>query len=196
MADRFVFGAAPIDYGPVFLRMPFGFHLAMDTLPSGVPRNGGFRFTLACFRLSLSCPFRLLHTFLSLRPARRYSRFWIQRSSSERRRDFNPAEQHAAQRTLQASPPLCPASVLRSDPCGDGPLGFLPLHRNDRFPSSVLEPGSSSRHLYAGHHLGSKQVAPRFIPKVAKAFGFDVAYTVSTLRQWFTCVRLPDPYMT
>jgi hypothetical protein len=31
---------------------------------------------------------------------------------------------------------------------------------------------------------------------VAKAFGFDVAYTVSTLRQWFTCVRLPDPYMT
>jgi hypothetical protein len=27
-------GVAPIDYGPVFLLMPFGFHLAMDTLPS------------------------------------------------------------------------------------------------------------------------------------------------------------------
>ena len=25
---------APIDYGPVLLRMPFGFHLTMDTLPS------------------------------------------------------------------------------------------------------------------------------------------------------------------
>ena len=34
MADRFIVGVAPIDYGPVFLLMPFGFHLAMDTLPS------------------------------------------------------------------------------------------------------------------------------------------------------------------
>ncbi len=33
-ADRFIFGVAPIDYGPVVLLMPFGFHLAMDTLPS------------------------------------------------------------------------------------------------------------------------------------------------------------------
>src|SRR6516225_8632493 len=36
-ADRFIFEVAPIDYGPVLLLMPFGFHLAMDTLPSGVP---------------------------------------------------------------------------------------------------------------------------------------------------------------
>ena len=28
-------GSYPIDYGPVLLLMPFGFHLAMDTLPSG-----------------------------------------------------------------------------------------------------------------------------------------------------------------
>ena len=34
LADRFIVGAAPIDYGPVLLLMPFGFHLAMDTLPS------------------------------------------------------------------------------------------------------------------------------------------------------------------
>jgi hypothetical protein len=34
LADRFIFGVAPIDYGPVVLLMPFGFHLAMDTLPS------------------------------------------------------------------------------------------------------------------------------------------------------------------
>jgi hypothetical protein len=37
MADRFILGF-PIDYGPVLLLMPFGFHLTMDTLPSGVPQ--------------------------------------------------------------------------------------------------------------------------------------------------------------
>jgi hypothetical protein len=36
LADQFVFEVAPIDYGPVLLLMPFGFHLTMDTLPSGV----------------------------------------------------------------------------------------------------------------------------------------------------------------
>ena len=40
MADRFIFGVAPIDYGPVLLLMPFRFQLVlthlMDTLPSGV----------------------------------------------------------------------------------------------------------------------------------------------------------------
>ena len=65
---------------------------------------GGFRSALICFQLSLSCPFRLLHTFPSLRPARHYPRFWIRRSSSERRRDFNPHEQRAAQHTLRRSP--------------------------------------------------------------------------------------------
>ena len=59
---------------------------------------------LGCLRLSPSCPFRLLHTFLSLRPARHYPRLWIRRSSSERRRDFNPPDLGAAQRTLQPCP--------------------------------------------------------------------------------------------
>ena len=36
-----------------------------------------------------------------LRPAIRYSRFWIWRPSSEHQRDFNPPEQCAAQRTLR-----------------------------------------------------------------------------------------------
>src|SRR5271165_3194479 len=48
---------------------------------------------------------RPLHTFLSLRPARHYPRFWIRRSSSERRRDFNPPDLGAAQRTLRTHPP-------------------------------------------------------------------------------------------
>src|SRR5271154_6350781 len=34
------------------------------------------------------------------RPARHYPRLWIQRPSSERRRDFNPPDSCAAQRTL------------------------------------------------------------------------------------------------
>ena len=55
---------------------------------------------LGRLRLSPACPFRLLHTFLSLRPARHYPRLWIQRSSSERRRDLNPPDLGAAQRTL------------------------------------------------------------------------------------------------
>jgi hypothetical protein len=35
LADRFILGF-PIDYGPVLLRRPFGFHLAVDPLPSEV----------------------------------------------------------------------------------------------------------------------------------------------------------------
>jgi hypothetical protein len=34
LADRFIVEVALIDYGPVLLLMPFGSHLAMDTLPS------------------------------------------------------------------------------------------------------------------------------------------------------------------
>src|ERR1700674_4676820 len=78
LADRFIVGAAPIDYGPVLLLMPFRFHLAMDTLPSGV------------------LP-------MALRPARNYPRFWIWRPSSGRQRDFNPPEQRAAQHKISAS---------------------------------------------------------------------------------------------
>ena len=52
-------------------------------------------------RLSPSCPFRLLHTRLLSRPARRYPRFRIRPSSSERRGDFNPHDSRAAQRTLR-----------------------------------------------------------------------------------------------
>src|SRR4029077_14235903 len=58
--------------------MPFGFHLTMDTLPSGD---------------------------LLLRPTTLLNAVsWIWRPSFERQRDFNPPEQRAAQRTLRASP--------------------------------------------------------------------------------------------
>jgi hypothetical protein len=65
LADRFIVGVAPIDYGPVFLLMPFGFHLAMDTLPSGEPQVGGFRSALAVssFRLRARLGFSIPSTF-------------------------------------------------------------------------------------------------------------------------------------
>jgi hypothetical protein len=36
LADRFIVGVTPIDYGPGLLLMPSGFHLTVNTLPSGV----------------------------------------------------------------------------------------------------------------------------------------------------------------
>jgi len=36
LADRFVFEVAHVDYGPVLLLIPFGFHLAVDTLSSPI----------------------------------------------------------------------------------------------------------------------------------------------------------------
>ena len=52
---------APIDYGPVLLLMPFGFHLTMDTLPSGELQSGGFRSALAVsgFRLRARLDFSI-----------------------------------------------------------------------------------------------------------------------------------------
>jgi hypothetical protein len=47
--------------------------------------------------------------------------------------------------------------------------GWSPMNgrrcRGDRFTRSAQEPELSSRHLYAGHRLGSRQVAPKLIPR-------------------------------
>ena len=44
-------GGGPLDYGPALLRMPFGFHLAVDTLPFGCRATAHeFRFYLGCIR--------------------------------------------------------------------------------------------------------------------------------------------------
>ena len=98
LADRFIAGATPIDYGPELLLMPFGFHLTMDTLPSG-DCKWWLQVRLGCIRLLPSCPFRLLHTFHSSGQRGYQPRFRIRCSSSEHRRDFNPPDQRAAQRT-------------------------------------------------------------------------------------------------
>ena len=53
------------------------------------------------------------------------------------------------------------------------PLGFLPLHWNDRFSSSVQKPAYKSCHLYAGCRLDSKRVPSRLIPATLQPTGFD-----------------------
>ena len=56
MADQFIFGAAPIDYSPVLLLMPFGFHVTMDTLPSESHIASGRRRITAAFGYSAPHP--------------------------------------------------------------------------------------------------------------------------------------------
>ena len=95
---------------------------------------------------------------------------------------------------LRAHPPLCLASVLSAS--GDYPLRLFPSHRSHRFPGSLSEPESESRHLNAGRHAGSKRISPAFIPGQRLNPGFDVVPTLSTRHRWFTCVRLSDPHLT
>jgi hypothetical protein len=44
------------------------------------------------------------------------------------------------------------------------PLGFLPWHRNDRFPRCTGKPASGSRRLHAGCRSACKQVLSELIP--------------------------------
>jgi hypothetical protein len=58
------------------------------------------------------------------------------------------------------------------------PLEFLSSYRDDRFPRSTPEPGSDSRHLYAGRRPSSKQVSLGLIlesnkpPVLTSSFSF------------------------
>src|SRR6516165_5467364 len=60
----------------------------------------------------------------------------------------------------------------------------------------MFEPESDSRHLNAGRHAGSKRLSPALIPEQRLLPGFDVIPMLSTLPQWFTCVRLSDSHLT
>src|SRR6476660_5071870 len=71
-------GSPPFDYSPILLLKPFGFRITPDTLSSSEQTRW---------------------------PTRHYPRLWIQRPSSERRRDLNPPDSCAAQRTLLADLP-------------------------------------------------------------------------------------------
>src|SRR5215831_12041451 len=122
---------------PHALRIPpHGGHPSLRSTASS-----GSRSALASIQLSPSCPFRRLHTFCFLRPARNYPRFWIWRPSFERQRDFNPPEQRAAQRAV----PQCLVSPFgRSRPAADA------THDERSSPRSVR-----SRRRGAGWHLAT-----------------------------------------
>src|SRR6202171_2762367 len=124
-------GPPPFDYSPILLLKPFGFRITPDTLSSSEQTRW---------------------------PTRHYPRLWIQRSSFERRRDFNPPDSCAAQRTLSVSL----TSTRSSDPSHlfglAGPTGlrlnlkglpcsrcFLWLHAGGTEPREHLRPLALSR---------------------------------------------------
>jgi hypothetical protein len=93
---------APLDYGPVLLRKPFGSRLAADTLPSGCPCGQSATVGASpwlCPSFPTSCPCRVRHG-RAPQPTRHYPRLWIHRPSSGRPRDLNPPDRDAAQHTL------------------------------------------------------------------------------------------------
>jgi hypothetical protein len=95
-----------------------------------------------CIQLSPSCPFKRLHTFHFLRPARFYPRFRIWRSSFERQRDLNPPEQRAAQRALfRCTTPRCRA--YGSYGSSLSPIGLPRFRRKRQRGLSVLAHGVS-----------------------------------------------------
>ena len=61
LADRFVRGMAPFDYGPILLRKPFRLHLTVDALSSGCRsrQNANLGVFLCLFpSFPTSCPFK------------------------------------------------------------------------------------------------------------------------------------------
>ena len=87
-------------------------------------------------------------------------------------------------------------------PCFDtlasrvGRFRLLSWHQGNRFPSSISEPVTESRHFYAGCHVASNQVSATFISGVRVAPDFDNNENFTTLTQWFTRVRLSVTHLT
>jgi hypothetical protein len=95
---------------PHALRIPpHGGHPALRELQSGGCRSA---LAVSDFRLRARLGFSI--PFPSSRPTRNYPRLWIQRSSFERRRDLNPPESRAAQRTVRFIPTARSGSACAS----------------------------------------------------------------------------------
>ena len=146
-------GVAPLDYGPVLLRMPFGSRLTADTLPSGCPcgRNPTVGASpWPCPSFPTSCPCRVRHGRVP-QPTRHYPHLWIHRPSSERSRDFNPPDQNAAQHTLRGAPtprrPSCRASLPSLGGTTAAPVFRSRGRRVPRPRAWSWSPGTSGRDL-------------------------------------------------
>ena len=119
---------------------------------------------------------------------------WVDRSM--KLGDWAPSL-HAHYRHFHATTsPSAPVPRIGTRALVGPPLGLLPSHRGDRFPGSMFEPESDSRHLHAGRHAGGKRISPALIPEQRLNPGFDVIPTLSTRHRWFTRVRLSDSHLT
>src|SRR5271155_4088663 len=149
--------------------MPFGFHLTMDTLPSGITPSGGFRSALAVSsfrlraRLGLSIP-----------------------STLSGQRGITPAFGYDAPHPSVRGTLTLPNNALLSAHYGQ--LRPLLRHRYSsswcrpfvisfpsgaRFSRSLPKPVLSSCRLYTDCRQVRKQVASRLIPEYLVDSGFD-----------------------
>ena len=162
---------ALLDYGPVVLRMPFGFRLAADTLPSGCPRGqnptvGTSPWLYPSF--PTSCPFRVRHGHVP-QPTRHYPRLWIRRPSSGRPRDLNPPDQDTAQHTLRTRPP---PQMARPVPRGRPVAGRSPA-----------PPGASrvASDLLFGHAAANTPVGP--LGRIARGTAYSNRFPLTQRRR-------------
>ncbi len=111
-------GSLPFDYSPILLLKPFGFQIAPDTLSSSERTRW---------------------------PARHYPHLWIQRPSFGRRRDFNPPDSCAAQRTIRPRPTPALAAAFRDVEAATLALDGPPPITRTTFPTCRAHyPGGSS----------------------------------------------------
>ena len=131
---------------------------------------------------------------MTLSVSRKSSRFWLLSLSKT---DRAPPSLQPQYRTFFATTE-CSVPVPRfgTQILVGLPLASLPSHRGDRFPRSTKEPRPCSRRLYAGRHLGRKQVSPTLFPEYGIYSDFDDFLKFSTPHQRFTFVRLHGPYLT
>ena len=161
MADLFILGVAPIDYSPILLLKPFGFRIAPDTLSS---------------------------TGLRRWPARHYPCLWIQRPSSERRRDLTLLIHALPSAHYEAVRPSPTHRYFR--PRGGSRLHLFPWHR--RQGSHV--PHRSLIELRAAYTPDAARSVSGHPPSLSRRKGHPAVLTspnpLSTLQKQFACARL------
>src|SRR5262249_2135847 len=117
----------------------------------------------------------------------------------------NPLRYAGGSQLLRAGPPASPHRY-------SAPRGFRHLESSlsppatrpaavsgHAFTRSVREPGPGSCCLYAGHHLGSKRISPRLIPRLTTGLGFDAtcpSFDTSTAENISFIAHLPGPHLT
>ena len=161
--------------------------------------SSGFLLTVSGIQYRVPRRTLSTHPALITRPMAAFHRWvpphcWVDRSM--KLGDWAPSL-HAHYRHFHATTsPSAPVPRIGTLALVGLPLGLLPWHRGDRFPGSMFEPESDSRHLHAGRHAGSRRISPALIPEQRLNPGFDVVHTLSTRHRWFTRVRLSDPHLT